>query len=73
MRGNSHVRCAPCGASLYPRCNREELEGRFLGRLAYLDGKPVRGQEHARKAVIVWRRPGRGTARPARYGQGWIA
>ena len=32
-----------------------------------------RGQEHAREAVAVWRRPGRGAARPARYGQGWIA
>jgi RNA-directed DNA polymerase len=33
----------------------------------------ARGQEHAREAVAVWRRPGRGAARPARYGQGWIA
>ena len=32
-----------------------------------------RGQEHVREAVAVWRRPGRGAARPARYGQGWIA
>jgi hypothetical protein len=28
-----------------------------------------RGQEHARKATAVWRRPGRRAARPARYGQ----
>jgi len=33
----------------------------------------ARGQEHAREAVAVWRRPGRGAARPARYGQGLIA
>ena len=31
--------CAPCGASLYPRCSREELGRRFLGRLTYLDPK----------------------------------
>jgi hypothetical protein len=31
------------------------------------------GQEHVRKAVAVWRRPGRRAARSARYGQGWIA
>ncbi len=28
------------GASLYPRRSWEELGGMFLGRLAYLDGKP---------------------------------
>jgi hypothetical protein len=30
---------APRGASSYPRCSREELEGRFLGPMAYLDAK----------------------------------
>jgi hypothetical protein len=30
---------APRGASSYPRCSREELEGRFLGLMAYLDAK----------------------------------
>jgi hypothetical protein len=39
MRGNPHVRCAPCGASLYPRCSREELGRRFLGRLTDLEVK----------------------------------
>jgi hypothetical protein len=33
---------APRGASSYPRRSREELEGRFLGPMAYLDAK-VRG------------------------------
>ena len=31
---------APRGALLYPRLSREELEGRFLGLMADLDGKP---------------------------------
>ena len=30
---------APRGASSYPRCSREELGGRFLGLMAYLDPK----------------------------------
>jgi hypothetical protein len=30
---------APRGASLYPQCSWEELEGRFLGLMAYLDAK----------------------------------
>jgi hypothetical protein len=33
------AQCAPCGASLYPRCSREELGRRFLGRLTYLEVK----------------------------------
>ncbi len=35
---------APRGASLYPRHSREELEGRFLGLMAYLGPKGVGGQ-----------------------------
>jgi hypothetical protein len=31
--------CAPRGALLYPRFSREELGGRFLGLMAYLDPK----------------------------------
>src|SRR6266487_5038109 len=31
--------CAPRGASSYPRRSREELGGRFLGPMAYLDPK----------------------------------
>jgi hypothetical protein len=31
---------APRGALLYPRLSREGLEGRFLGLMADLDGKP---------------------------------
>ena len=30
---------APRGALSYPRCSREELEGRFLGLMADLDPK----------------------------------
>jgi hypothetical protein len=30
---------APRGALSYPRSSREELEGRFLGLMAYLDAK----------------------------------
>src|SRR5208283_3879551 len=37
---SSHAASAPRGALLYPRLSREELEGRFLGLMAYLDGKP---------------------------------
>ena len=33
---------APRGALLYPRCSREELEGRFLGPMAYPDPKGER-------------------------------
>ena len=35
---------APRGALLYPRLSREELEGRFLGLMAYLDAERGRGQ-----------------------------
>ena len=31
--------CAPRGASLYPRRSRDELGGRFVGLMAYLDPK----------------------------------
>jgi uncharacterized protein DUF222 len=37
--GSLKGRCAPRGASLYPRLSREELGGRFLGLMAYLDPK----------------------------------
>ena len=37
--GWSNERCAPRGALLYPRFSREELGGRFLGRMAYLDAE----------------------------------
>jgi hypothetical protein len=36
-------------------------------------GESRRGQQHVRKAVVAGRRSGRCAARPARYGQGWIA
>jgi hypothetical protein len=36
----SHAASAPRGALLYPRRSREGLEGRFLGLMAYLEGKP---------------------------------
>jgi hypothetical protein len=41
---SGHDRCAPWGASLYPRRSREELGGRFLGRLTYPEGK-ARGDQ----------------------------
>ena len=40
MRTPSYAAAAPRGALLYPRLSREELEGRFLGPMAHLDGKP---------------------------------
>jgi hypothetical protein len=39
MTGDCHVRSAPRGALLYPRLNREEFGGTFLGLLANLDPK----------------------------------
>ena len=36
----AHAATAPRGALLYPRLSREGLEGRFLGLMADLDGKP---------------------------------
>jgi hypothetical protein len=36
MPGNWPVRCAPRGALSHPWRSQEELEGRFLGQLAYL-------------------------------------
>src|SRR5208283_5190389 len=40
VQTTGHADAAPRGALLYPRRSREELEGRFLGLMAYLDGKP---------------------------------
>jgi hypothetical protein len=42
--GWSSARCAPRGALLYPRLSREELGGRFLGRMAYPKPKGERGK-----------------------------
>jgi len=39
-RFTAHAAPAPRGALLYPRRSREGLEGRFLGLMAYLEGKP---------------------------------
>jgi len=39
-RTHGHAASAPRGALLYPRLSREGLEGRFLGLMADLDGKP---------------------------------
>ena len=36
---SGHDRCAPWGASLYPRRSREELGGTFLNRMVYLGSK----------------------------------
>jgi hypothetical protein len=58
MPGNGHVRCAPCGASLYPFCREEELGGVFLGHLAYLEvkaegDKSMPGKRWAARSVQV--------------------
>src|SRR6266498_1203023 len=37
---SAHAAAAPRGALLYPWFSWEGLEGRFLGLMAYLDGKP---------------------------------
>ena len=39
IRRKVYVRCAPCGALLYPWRSQEELGGRFLGHPAYLPAK----------------------------------
>ena len=44
-------RNAPRGALLYPRCSREELEGRFLGPMAYPDPK---GERDSSMPVKRW-------------------
>ena len=41
-RAPRSTRNAPRGALLYPRCSREELEGKFLGPMAYPDPKGER-------------------------------
>jgi len=43
---------APRGAWSYPWIIQEELEGRFLGLMAYPASKGLWGQEHARKPEI---------------------
>ena len=39
-RMSASAASAPRGALVYPRLSREGLEGRFLGLMADLDGKP---------------------------------
>ena len=63
---------APRGALLYPRLSREELEGRFLGPMAYPDPKGERNNRmpgkrrscqvsgvRRRGTRVIWRRLGR--------------
>ncbi|HZI74018.1 MAG TPA: hypothetical protein VFD73_08300, partial [Gemmatimonadales bacterium] len=60
---------APRSALLYPRRSREELGGRFLGLMAYLDPKGEGDQSMPGKQ---WPCPGvraRGAAGPAEYGE----
>jgi hypothetical protein len=62
----SSAESAPRGALLYPRRSREELEGRFLGLMAYLEGKPEGDNSMpVRKVTAVPRRMGRCVAGPA--------
>jgi hypothetical protein len=46
VQGNVHARCAPCGASSPPRCNRETLEGGVWATSSPAAERPT-GQEHA--------------------------
>jgi len=46
-------RIAPRGALLYPRRSREELEGWFLGPMAYPDPKGASEQQHVSKATVM--------------------
>ena len=71
--GHPRRRCcagsAPRGAWLYPRFSWEELEGTFLGLMAYLDPKGEGDQSMPGKR---WPCPGvrvRGAAGPAEYGE----
>ena len=84
LTGGQGTWSARRGESRTPGVRREALRripysaGRRLGgdvpgSPGLPGGETWRGQEHARDAVAAWRRPGRGAARPARYGQGWIA
>ncbi len=63
-------RNAPRGALLYPRCSREELEGGFLGPMAYPDPKGERNSSMPAKrwsaqvsglwcrgTRVIWRKP----------------
>src|SRR6478735_888357 len=56
-------RCAPRGALSYRRFSRRELEGRFLGPMAYPVTERFRGQEHARKSAAGSRCQGRRVGR----------
>ena len=48
----AHAATAPRGALLYPRLSREGLEGRFLGLMAYLDGKPEGNNSMVRREAL---------------------
>src|SRR6478672_5737685 len=52
-------RCAPRGALSYRRFSRRELEGRFLGPMAYPVTERFRGPQHARKPAAGLRCQGR--------------
>jgi hypothetical protein len=56
---------APCGALSYPRHNREEFGGTFLGSMAYLDPKGERDGSMPEKQRPCRRRRGWGVAEPA--------
>jgi hypothetical protein len=67
------ARSAPRGAWLYPRRSREELGGRFLGPMAYLDPKgegnsSMPGKQ--RSCSGVWNEALRG---PRDMANSWIA
>ena len=49
-----------------PDAVRRNLEERVPGSPGLPGRESARGQEHAREAVVAWRRPGRRAARPAR-------
>jgi hypothetical protein len=48
----AHSASAPRGALLYPRFSRAGLEGRFLGLMAYLEGKPEGDNSMVRREAL---------------------
>ena len=72
-RAHSHAATAPRGALLYPQRSWEELGGRFLGLMAYLDpkgegDKSMPGKQRSCPGVRA-----RAAAGPVEYGESWIA
>ena len=52
QRISASAAAAPRGALVYPRFSREGLEGRFLGLMADLDGKPEGDNSMVRREAL---------------------